>query len=111
MIGRENRLSASSTCGNNGPERFCIVSHLEEKKCFLCESNEYTEHNSQLNHRVGQIIYKFRPGLVNYLIFFKININFIIFIARWKIHGGSQKMEKKMQRFNWTWKQNFTLHI
>lgn len=63
LIGRENRLTASSTCGSNGrPERFCIVSHLEEKKCFLCETNEYTENNSQLNHRVGQIIYKFRPG-------------------------------------------------
>lgn len=64
LIGRENRLTSSSTCGSSGPERFCIVSHLEEKKCFLCESNPYTETNSQLNHRVGQIIYKFRPGYV-----------------------------------------------
>lgn len=62
LIGRENRLTSSSTCGSSQPERFCIVSHLEEKKCFLCETNPYTENNPQLNHRVGQIIYKYRPG-------------------------------------------------
>lgn len=62
MIGREDRLDASSTCGTRGRERFCIVSHLEEKKCFSCETNDYTVTDPRLNHRVGQIIYKNQPG-------------------------------------------------
>lgn len=67
LIGRENRLTASSTCGSNGPERFCIVSHLEEKKCFLCETRRETENDHQVNHRIGNIIYKFQPGCVDLL--------------------------------------------
>lgn len=62
LIGRENRLYASSTCGLNGPERFCIVSHLEEKKCFLCDTRPETEEDPLKNHRIGQIVYTTKRG-------------------------------------------------
>ena len=40
MIGRANQLTASSTCGMNGPEDYCIVSHLQAnpEECFVCDS-------------------------------------------------------------------------
>nr|XP_036214745.1 laminin subunit beta-1 [Bactrocera oleae]XP_036214746.1 laminin subunit beta-1 [Bactrocera oleae] len=62
LIGRENRLTASSTCGIHTPERFCILSHLEHKKCFLCDTREDTRNDPYKNHRIGQIIYKTKPG-------------------------------------------------
>ncbi|XP_053600524.1 laminin subunit beta-1 [Plodia interpunctella] len=66
LIGREARLSASSTCGLHGRERYCIVSHLQDrKKCFWCDSTNNTIHDPQLNHRIQNIIYKFTPGTRN----------------------------------------------
>ena len=62
LIGRENRLHATSTCGERRPERYCIVSHLEEKKCFKCETTSATEHVPSLNHAVRNIIYKYMRG-------------------------------------------------
>lgn len=110
LIGRENRLQASSTCGLSDAERFCIVSHLEEKKCFLCDTRAETENDPHMNHRVGQIIYKFRPGFV------RLHSNLIqrltdSFSEHWKIPGGSRRMERRTSRFNSTSKLNSILLI
>lgn len=62
LIGREARLFASSTCGLHKRQRYCIVSHLEPKQCFWCDSTNATLHNPYLNHRIQNIIYKYYPG-------------------------------------------------
>ncbi|NXR01569.1 LAMB4 protein, partial [Sagittarius serpentarius] len=63
LLGRSKQLTASSTCGMNSPQKYCIIGYLEaEQKCFLCDSrypyNPYTQHNS---HMVENVITTFEP--------------------------------------------------
>uniref|UniRef100_A0A8C3XY43 Laminin subunit beta 4 n=1 Tax=Catharus ustulatus TaxID=91951 RepID=A0A8C3XY43_CATUS len=63
LQGRSKQLTASSTCGMNSPQKYCIIGYLEaEEKCFLCDSrypyNPYTQHNS---HMVENVITTFEP--------------------------------------------------
>ncbi|NXD94209.1 LAMB4 protein, partial [Chaetorhynchus papuensis] len=63
LRGRSKQLTASSTCGMNSPQKYCIIGYLEaEEKCFLCDSrypyNPYTQHNS---HMVENVITTFEP--------------------------------------------------
>ncbi|KAM8821354.1 laminin subunit beta-4 [Eudromia elegans] len=63
LVGRSKQLTASSTCGMNGPQKYCIVGYLEaDQKCFLCDSrhpyNSYTQHNS---HMIENVITTFEP--------------------------------------------------
>lgn len=61
LIGRAKNLTATSTCGLNGPVSYCIVSHLEKgKKCFTCDSRPGASLN--VSHRIENIIYKNAPG-------------------------------------------------
>uniref|UniRef100_A0A7N8Y1T9 Laminin subunit beta-1 n=1 Tax=Mastacembelus armatus TaxID=205130 RepID=A0A7N8Y1T9_9TELE len=58
LIGRAVNLSASSTCGLNGPEHYCIVSHLQSDKCFECNSQHRYDPNRHRNsHRIENVIY------------------------------------------------------
>ncbi|NWW62111.1 LAMB4 protein, partial [Ifrita kowaldi] len=64
LWGRSKQLTASSTCGMNSPQKYCIIGYLEaEEKCFLCDSryphNPYTQHNS---HMVENVITTFEPN-------------------------------------------------
>ncbi|XP_037130494.1 laminin subunit beta-2 [Syngnathus acus] len=59
LIGRAVNLSATSTCGLDGPEHYCIVSHLQESdKCFECNSRHPYDPNRHRNsHRIENVIY------------------------------------------------------
>ncbi|KTF87920.1 hypothetical protein cypCar_00005599 [Cyprinus carpio] len=60
LIGRAINLTATSTCGLDGPEQYCIVSHLQDvSKCFKCDSQRpYDAYRHKKSHRVENVIYQ-----------------------------------------------------
>ncbi|XP_049929321.1 laminin subunit beta-4 [Epinephelus moara] len=63
MVGRAAQLSASSTCGLDGPQNYCIIGYLEEEqKCFTCDSRlPYNRYNNPNSHRIENVITTFDP--------------------------------------------------
>uniref|UniRef100_A0A803TIL6 Laminin subunit beta 2 n=1 Tax=Anolis carolinensis TaxID=28377 RepID=A0A803TIL6_ANOCA len=63
LVGRADRLSATSTCGLRHRQPYCIVSHLQdEKKCFVCDSRRPYDPTSNPNsHRIENVITTFAP--------------------------------------------------
>ncbi|XP_051874089.1 LOW QUALITY PROTEIN: laminin subunit beta-2 [Pristis pectinata] len=61
LVGREDKLTASSTCGLRRRQPYCIVSHLQdEKKCFICDSRKpYDRLRNPNSHRVQNVITAF----------------------------------------------------
>ncbi|KAG1659411.1 Laminin subunit beta-1 [Nymphon striatum] len=57
LIGREkNELSSTSTCGIDKRVRYCIVSHLKDrKKCFSCDSRPHVS-RKDLSHTIENIV-------------------------------------------------------
>jgi len=61
LIGRENNLTTNSSCGMDRPERYCIVSHLDDaKKCFICDSRSPWSPQTSDSHRIENIVSSFR---------------------------------------------------
>ncbi|XP_034287609.2 laminin subunit beta-1-like isoform X1 [Pantherophis guttatus] len=55
LIGRTQNLSATSTCGLEEPQEYCIVSHLQDsEKCFICDSRSASFRES---HHIENVIY------------------------------------------------------
>ncbi|XP_077120924.1 laminin subunit beta-4 isoform X1 [Ranitomeya variabilis] len=63
LVGRSKQLSASSTCGQEEPERYCIISYLEDdQKCFICDSrNPYNQYYHTNSHQIENVISTFDP--------------------------------------------------
>ncbi|XP_015257331.1 PREDICTED: laminin subunit beta-4-like isoform X1 [Cyprinodon variegatus] len=61
LVGRAAQLSASSTCGLDGPQNYCIVGYLEgEQKCFTCDSRlPFSIKDNPLSHRIENVISNF----------------------------------------------------
>jgi hypothetical protein len=69
LIGRKNFLFASSTCGLNGPERYCVISSKDSEgfydqnpsnrkgSCFVCDSTEnFNRTINRYSHRIENIV-------------------------------------------------------
>lgn len=67
LVGRQDKLSATSTCGLEGKSKYCILSHLDfmqrgSKKCFDCDSTPESERTTpEKSHRIKNIVYQWEP--------------------------------------------------
>ena len=73
LIGRQDKLAATSTCGMQSKEKYCILSHLDRykvgqngrrtrEKCFWCDSTpEGVRGQPRQAHRVQNIVYRMEP--------------------------------------------------
>ncbi|XP_070280772.1 laminin subunit beta-4 [Myotis yumanensis] len=64
LVGRSTQLTASSTCGLDGAQKYCILSYLEgEQKCFICDSRfPYDPHTHPNSHTIENVITSFEPN-------------------------------------------------
>ncbi|XP_018431604.1 PREDICTED: laminin subunit beta-2 [Nanorana parkeri] len=64
LVGRADKLKATSTCGLQRAQPYCIVSHLQdEKKCFVCDSRRpYNQLTNPISHRIENVITTFAEG-------------------------------------------------
>uniref|UniRef100_A0A8C6DLD4 Laminin subunit beta 4 n=1 Tax=Moschus moschiferus TaxID=68415 RepID=A0A8C6DLD4_MOSMO len=63
LVGRSGQLAASSTCGLDRAQKYCILSYLEEEqKCFICDSRfPYDPHTQPNSHTIENVITGFEP--------------------------------------------------
>jgi len=119
LVGRESRLTTTSTCGLNQTERYCIVSHLEDQinKCFVCDSRQSYSLANKMSHRVENIVSTFkkdwklrwwqaRNGVqaASIRLDLEAEFHFTHLIMRFKTFRPSQMLIERSYDFGKTWK-------
>uniref|UniRef100_A0A0C9R7G4 Megf8_0 protein n=1 Tax=Fopius arisanus TaxID=64838 RepID=A0A0C9R7G4_9HYME len=109
LIGRKDKLKASSTCGLVAPERYCIVSHLKErKKCFFCDAASF-----KLQHNITNIVgglsknswWQAENGVENVTIDFSLEAEFHLthMIIRFQTFRPAAMLIERSHDFGKTW--------
>ncbi|OAD54662.1 Laminin subunit beta-1 [Eufriesea mexicana] len=106
LIGRKNRLSATSTCGLKGPERYCIVSHLKDrKKCFFCDASLPKQQHNIENVVSDKNWWQAENGVENVSIRFDLEaeFHFTHCIIRFKTFRPAMMLIERSYDFGKTW--------
>ena len=60
LVGREDNLQASSTCGLTSPEKYCVVGDVRDvERCFLCDSRKPWSESNPNSHNITNIVTTF----------------------------------------------------